>query len=209
MKAKHLSLAVLLLLFSQQLFAQAVTLDVPYYVQGKDSPWADEKLGNKSQLTIRTHGCALTCISMVTSHFSKKKLTPSKMNKWLKKHDGFQDAWNDDQYLGEVSMNWPALAQFRDGWVYTRFDWAVLPADILLIKYYLGQKVPVIAEVVYRNAPHYVVLTGYDEKGFMMNDPEFPEEHRFEEVYNTDDKWGSGASRNINGIRVLYPATIN
>lgn len=65
---------------------------------------------------------------------------------------------------------------------------------------------PVISEVLYRGAPHYVVLTGYDQNGFLMNDPEFPDEHRFDNVYNISDKWGSGPSRNIYGIRVLYPA---
>lgn len=205
MKLKHLSLAVFLLLFSQQLFAQGNTLDVPYYVQGKDSSWADEKLGNKSELTIRTHGCALTCISMVVSHLYNDGLNPSNMNKWLKRNNGFQDAWEGDEYIGEVSLNWPALTEFRDGWVYTRFDWKAKPADLLLIKYYINQGIPIIAEVLYKKAPHYVVLTGWDDEGFIMNDPEFPEEHRLNKVYNISDEWGSGASRNIYGIRVLYP----
>ena len=198
---------ILLLTAPAFLQAQSVNLDVPYYVQGKDSSWADEKLGNKSSLTIRTHGCALTCISMVMSHFSGKELTPSDMNKWLKRHNGFLDALDGERYLGEVSLNWPALADFNDGMVYTRFDWKVQPADLKLITYYLDEEIPVIAEVTYKNAPHYIVITGYNQQGFMINDPEFPDEHELNKLYNISDKWGSGPSRNINGIRVLYPAS--
>ena len=209
MKAKHLALAATLLfiLLCPAAMAQETRLDVPYYVQGKDSPWADEKLGNKSQVTIRTYGCALTCISMVTSHFSEDKLTPSDMNKWLKRNNGFTDGWSGDTYLGEVNLNWPALAGFTEGWVYTRFDWKVQPADLTLIRYYLDNSIPVIAEVLYKDAPHWVVLTGYNENDFLMNDPEFPDEHEFSKAYDISDKWGSGPSRNIYGIRVLYPAS--
>ncbi|MBI9107934.1 MAG: C39 family peptidase [Spirochaetales bacterium] len=206
---KTLTTAFILLLFMLplHLWAQSAALNVPYYVQGKESPWADEVLGNKSSVTIRTYGCALTCISMVTSHFSKKELNPSYMNSWLKKNNGYHDGWNDNEYLGEVNLNWPALAEFEKGWVYTRFDWKALPADLLLIKYYLNNGIPVIAEVLYREAPHYVVLTGWDDEGFIMNDPEFPDEHRFSNAYDISDKWGSGPSRNIYGIRILYPAS--
>jgi uncharacterized protein YvpB len=192
--------------FPTSLFAQMVDLKVPYYEQGKDSPWADEILGNKSEFTIRTHGCALTCISMITSHFSEKKITPSDMNRWLKKNNGFHDAWEGESYLGEVKLNWPAVSGFSKGYVYTRHDWKAKPADLILIQYYLDKGKPVIGEVVYKNAPHYIIITGYDENGFIMNDPEFPEQHHFNSIYNVSDKWGSGASRNIYGIRVLYPA---
>ena len=210
---KHLmitSVTVLLcILLPAQAKAQVVNLDVPYYVQGKDSSWADEKLGNKSSVTIRTHGCALTCISMVTSFFSDKDITPSDMNRWLKRNSGFEDGWEGSRYLGEVNLNWPSLTGFEEGMVYTRFDWKVQPADLKLLKYYLDEGIPVITEVSYKNAPHYVVVTGYDQEGFLMNDPEFPDEHRLNRVYNISDKWGSGPSRNIYGIRVLYPASIH
>jgi hypothetical protein len=209
MKMKHPWLALFMFMMTSALFAQNINIDVPYYVQGKDSAWADEILGNNSSVTIRTYGCALTCISMVTSHFSKKELTPSNMNEWLKNNEGFQDSWDGDDYLGEINMNWPALTGFEEGWVYTRFDWKALPADLTLIEYYLSNGIPVIAEVIYRGAPHYVVLTGFDDEGFIMNDPEFPDEHRFNNAYKISDEWGSGPSRNIYGIRVLYPASIS
>ncbi len=181
-------------------------MDVPYYAQGKDESWADEKLGNKSTVTIRTHGCALTAISMTLSFLYGKELNPSDINKWLKKNGGFEDAWNGNAYLGEVSLNWTALKGFGDGMVYTRFDWNAQPADLLLIRYYLEKQIPVVAEVEYRGLPHYVVLTGWDEEnGFSMNDPEFPDIQLFDNMYRKSDKWGSGPSRNIYGIRVLYP----
>lgn len=199
----------LIFLFSvlSGIFSQSVKLDVPSYEQGKDSPWADVVLGNKSKVTIRQFGCTLTCVSMVVSLFEKKELTPDEMNSWLKKHNGFIDGYddNDGSYLGEVNLNWPVLAGYGKGYVYTRHDWAAMPADLVLIRYYLDHGIPVIAEVMLRGAPHYIVLTGYEGKSFFMNDPEFPGEQDFDSVYNLSDKWGSGPSRNIYGIRVLYP----
>lgn len=209
MKAKLnliLTLTLLLALFPADLLSQSAHLEVPYYKQGKDTIWAEEVLGNKSTLTIRTHGCALTCISMITSHFSESPFTPSDLNLWLQKNDGFRDGWEGKTYLGEVNIYWPAMTDFDKGYVYTRHDWKAQPADLVLIRYYLDKRKPVIAEVLYQGAPHYIVLTGYDEDGFLMNDPEFPEEHRLKDVYNISDQWGSGATRNIYGIRVLYPS---
>jgi len=170
---------VITLFFPVKIFTQSANIQIPLYEQGNESPWAEELLGNKSELTIRTHGCALTCISMITSHFSNNQITPSKMNKWLKTNSGFQDGWEGDTYLGEVNLNWPVLSRFEKGYVYTRHNWKTQPADLVLIKYYLDNKVPVIGEVLYRGAPHYIVITGYDEDDFYMNDPETPEKHKF------------------------------
>ena len=183
----------------------AGVLPVPYFEQGNTAAWADNKLGINSDLTIRTHGCALTSISMIISYFRGEEITPDKMNKWLTDNEGYEDAYEADKYLGKVKLYWPALCSYGKGYVYTRHDWKDGPADTVLIKYYLDKKKPVIAEVTYKNAPHYVVLTGYDSESFFMNDPEFPEEHIFSKIYNISDRWGSGPSRNINGIRVLYP----
>jgi hypothetical protein len=188
------------------LHAQTVSLDVPFYAQGKDTPWADDKLGNKSELTIRSHGCALTCIAMVVSHFGENPRTPADMNGWLKRNRGYEDGWEGNSYLGEVVLNWPALAGYGAGYVYTRFDWQAQPADLILIRYYLDHGIPLIGEVKYRGAPHYVVLTGYGDGDFLMNDPEFPDEHRLSSVYHISDEWGSGPGRNLYGIRVIYPA---
>ena len=201
-----MGLSVTLWVFPENLPAQTVSLKIPFYEQGHEAPWAEELLGNKSSLTIGTHGCALTCISMITSFFSDDSLTPSYLNQWLKKNNGFHDGWMGSLYLGEVNLNWPALSGFGPGYVYTRHDWKVQPADLILIKYYLDRGKPVIGEVLYKGAPHYVVLTGYDQDGFTMNDPEFPEEHHLNNIYNISDRWGSGPSRNIYGIRILYPA---
>ncbi|WP_020612141.1 C39 family peptidase [Sediminispirochaeta bajacaliforniensis] len=201
-------LSLLLVLLAQGLSAEGLSIDVPSYTQGKEAPWADEKLGIDSWVTIRSHGCALTCIAMVVSYFTGEENNPSVMNRWLQTHDGFEVDRDIVGNVGQAVLNWPALTAYGDGWVYTRFDWKALPADIILTRYYLDHGIPVIAEVVYKGAPHYVVLTGYDEKGFIMNDPELPDEHSFGEVYNISDTWGSGAARNLYGIRVLYPRSL-
>jgi len=184
--------------------AEDAAIDVPYYSQGKDAPWADETLGHRSSVSIRTHGCALTCIAMVYSFFTGDEINPSVMNHWLKRNNGFRDDNDRTNYSGQVVLNWPALTHYGDGWVYTRFNWRALPADLLLIKYYLERGIPVIAEVLYNGAPHYVVLTGYGEKGFTMHDPEQPGAKIFNDYYKIRDEHGSGPARNIYGIRILY-----
>lgn len=200
-----LSLLLLIILLTSAGQADEVKLDVPYYAQGKETPWADTPLGVDSELTIRTHGCALTCISMVVSYHEDKKLTPPDMNKWLAANNGFEEGWSGGESLGLVVLRWPALAEYGEGWVYTRFNWRARPADLVLIRYYLDHAIPVVAEVTYKSAPHYVVLTGYSANDFWVNDPEFPDQHSFNSLYNLSDKWGAGPARNINGIRVLYP----
>jgi hypothetical protein len=208
LKSIRIPLSLLLLLSSVFVYADSNELKVPYYSQGKESPWAAEKLGNKSSVTIRTHGCALTCISMVFSYYSKKELTPSVMNKWLQEQKAYEAGWDGKKFLGNIVLNWPSLAKYEPGWIYTRMDWKASKADVVLIQYYLSRGIPVIAEVLYKKEPHYVVLTGYNKDGFIMNDPEFPDEHVFNTLYNIDDKWGKGPARNIFGIRVLYPVTL-
>lgn len=188
------------------LYARDIILDVPYFVQGKGAPWAEEKLGNRSNLTIGEYGCALTCIAMVVSFFSEEEWDPSRMNRWLKNHDGFEGEWDQGRYWGQVMLNWPALGKMDGRFVYTRFNWSATPADTVLIRYYLDHGVPVIAEVTHRGAPHYVVLIGYEGEDFIMHDPEFPGETSFNGRYHISDEWGSGPGRNINGLRVIYRA---
>jgi hypothetical protein len=168
MKVNKMLLSILYsCFFLISLTGQTVKLDVPFYQQGKDAPWADEILGNKSTITIRTHGCALTCISMITSYFEKADFTPSYMNRWLKQNNGFEDEWEGNDYWGEVMLNWPALGLFEEGYTYTRHEWKVQPADTVLIRYYLDRGIPLIAEVNYKNLPHYVVITVMREGIFL------------------------------------------
>lgn len=206
---KKLSTVIFLIFTFSILNAESLPhtyFEVPYYQQGGEAPWADDKLGNKSELTIRTHGCALTAISMVLS-YQLWEIEPGVMNRWLAANGGFVDAWNGNDYLGEVSLFWPALYKFNDSIRYHREDWHSSEADLDIIKDFLDQGIPVIAEVLYRGAPHYVVLCGYNGDNFIMNDPEQPEWKWFDSHYNINDQYGSGARRNIYGIRVFYTET--
>ncbi|MDC7224144.1 MAG: C39 family peptidase, partial [Spirochaetales bacterium] len=170
---KRALIPICMILFTLAVSSQSTRIEVPFYSQGKDSPWAEEMLGNNSEITIRTHGCALTCISMVVSHFNENPRTPSDMNLWLKRNDGYEADWEGGKYQGDTILNWPALSSYGKGYVYTRFNWHAQPADLILVQYYLSRKIPVIAEVQYKGAPHYIVLTGFDGTDYFMNDPEF------------------------------------
>ena len=187
--------------------AEAISIDVPYYAQGNNAPWADETLGIGSTVTIRTHGCALTTIAMVFSHFTGEKITPSAMNRWLKLNEGFEDDPDTSNYSGQVVLNWPSLADFGDGWVYTRFDWRAKPADILLDRVLPGTRNPrhrrgtvpwrtplCGAHRLRRERLHHASILSY-----LMNTT-------FDQGLQYPRPSGVPApSRNIYGIRVLYP----
>lgn len=59
-----------------------------YYGQ-RDSRWASERLGS-SDASMGGYGCAVTSLAMLCEYIGIPT-TPSTLNKWLTKNDGFQD----------------------------------------------------------------------------------------------------------------------
>ena len=181
-------------------------IEVPWFSQL--SPWGEEALGDSTVIDIARNGCALTACAMVLKYYGVDT-DPVKLNSWLLKHDGFDKGWDDEsgEYLGRVRIIWDVIASGH-GTVefFRRYDFPHLPADLHLIRGYLNDGIPVIAEVLRPGGiQHFVVLTGYEGDEFLIRDPLDEGVRYLSDGYNISDKWGSGAARNIFGVRIFTP----
>ena len=147
-------IALVLLLFCTSYIKsegkQEKELDVRWFGQTREERWGNQNLGTSKTLTIHSHGCALTAAAMVLDYYGLRT-NPSRLNKWLVKHDGFDDGWDDDsgEYLGKVRILWESIVNGMDEISsYTREDFRDRPADTELIRSYLNRGIPVIAEVL-------------------------------------------------------------
>lgn len=173
-----------------------------------DKAWGEESLGDSKTLDIAHHGCALTSTAMVLKYYDIET-DPEKLNKWLLKNSGYDKGWDDQsgEYLGKVRMIWDKVASgHSEIKLFRRYDFTALPADLYLIRGYLDGGIPVIAEVLRPGAiPHFVVLTGYKGDDFLMKDPLDENALYLSDTYKISDSHGSGAARNIFGIRIFTP----
>lgn len=151
---------VLIILLSSIVAAEIeVGLPVPVFSQtGED--YSDDALGTCA-LTIGSHGCAITSISMVFNHYGVDT-NPQDMNNWLIGHSGYVDGcdvdWETAIGRGQGTVTWEGL----------------LGTNLNTIKNELNNGYPVIARV--KPAPpatgsHYIVITGYSGNTFYINDP--------------------------------------
>jgi len=70
----------------------------------RDERWSNEKLGFSTDTTIGSHGCLITCLSMIWGS------DPVKINDWLKNNNG---------YAGLNLVDWTSLPGFEwRGWIY-------------------------------------------------------------------------------------------
>ena len=174
----------------------------------KTEQWGEDFLGTSKTLTIHTHGCALTAAAMVLDYYNVRT-NPGRLNKWLVKNNGFDKGWDDDtgEYLGRVRILWQKPVEEWDQiGSYRNVDFRNSPADPELIRSFLDRDIPVIAEVLRPGGiPHFVVIYGYRDKEFLIRDPLNKNTRYLSEQYNLSDKFGSGPSRNIYGLRIYEP----
>ncbi|MCP4536529.1 MAG: hypothetical protein GY832_05230 [Chloroflexi bacterium] len=143
---------------------QAQPSNVPFFWQG-DSRWGSNKLGNCSGLTIASHGCAMTSVSMIFKYFGVN-VDPGSLNTWLKNHCGY--LYQDSQGVwrcGGCLIVWATAANYSSkvsGGTKLGKNWNRLRSE-------LDKGNPVVVGV--NNGKHYVVVTGYSGNTYYINDP--------------------------------------
>ena len=142
-----------------------VKLNVPLYSQ-MNPAWSNDILGTGTG-TVGYYGCALTSTAMVFSYLSED-VTPKILNQWLIGNNG---------YVNYDLIDWSRAADYSSDIRYVgRFDYNGLPEDINRIKEAINKGNPVIANVRYTGdglieSNHFVVITGYNNNTFFVNDP--------------------------------------
>jgi uncharacterized protein YvpB len=155
---------------SQSIGAAAdTTLGVPLLSQ-QDPAWSGNRLGTSPTETVGTSGCAITSVVMMLNYYGIST-DPAQINAWLTNNGGYAF---DDKIL------WATIDTYTNGKV-TFTGW--LGPDVALIDNEIDAGRPVIAEVSLNGNQHFVILTGHDPNGFIMNDPWFNDRNYFSARY--------------------------
>ncbi|WP_334078126.1 C39 family peptidase [Paenibacillus sanfengchensis] len=138
------------------------------YVDGTRPSWYYEKLGNSSDTAIYKAGCTLTAVAMAESWKNGKVITPSQLNKELKRKNVFSGASlkmesipniQFDRHMGNEALFKSTTSSDKS--VETLFKYAKSSID---------QGNPVLIDItkpnLQKSAPsgHWILAVGYDEK---------------------------------------------
>ncbi|MFC1651986.1 C39 family peptidase, partial [Patescibacteria group bacterium] len=133
---------------------EAKNLTVPRFSQINRN-WAHEQLGY-SNLTIGSHGCAVTSKAMIFNYYQKGFTNPSELNRYLKKHGGYSGA---SMIWGNVGT--PSGVSYQ-GVIYPNRN---------VIKQKTNQGYPLLAQVWTSNRTmHFVIITGVSGSRYLIND---------------------------------------
>lgn len=151
--------------------------------------WSNDQLGTCSPETIGSHGCAITCTSMVLGFYGNS-LNPRQMNNWLNQNNG---------YSGGCLVKWSTVAGYANNvnWIGS-YNYQTIPADLNKIKDELDAGYPVIAEVRLSGYQHFVVITGYSGTTYYINDPWYGDSSTINSRYHANPATG------IYGIRIYH-----
>ena len=130
-------------------------------ISQKDSRWWRKHLGT-SNITIGTAGCLLCC-STIVCRFYGKDTWPDELNERMKEVGGYYD---ENLWIWTaVSKIYPDVGHKRTINCYNN------PAPLDEIKKRLDEGHPVIVMTFVGKITHYVLIFGYDDKGFYTCDP--------------------------------------
>jgi uncharacterized protein YvpB len=140
-----------------------VMLDVPHLSQ-RDQSWQNEKLGTCDKHTIKSAGCAIASIAMITSYLGNK-MKVSELNKVL-------TANQEQGYFNGCDVKWYVPTQIFQGlklkWVYFN------EFNLDRVHKELNKGNPIIVgfnRVPFTQVQHWVVITGYVDGKYYINDP--------------------------------------
>ena len=139
--------------------AADTSLGVPLLGQ-QDIRWSLYTLGTSRTETVGSSGCAIASVVMMLNYYGIST-DPGLLNVWLTNNGGYAF---DDNIL------WSTIDTYSNGRVIFT-EW--LGPDLNLITSEIDAGRPVIAEVRLGGNQHFVILTGYDANGYIINDPWF------------------------------------
>ena len=167
-------------------------LNVPLFSQG-DSHWGSNTYGNSS-FTIQQKGCALASLAMVLK-YAGVNTDPGALNTLLKA---------DNDFVG-TSLNWTAAA--RDASNGALQFHAFRTSDLQYLSQSLANGNPVVVGVNLdeNGAPgHFVVVRGYQNGQFLINDPGHANYTSLAQYNNSFETRGyvAAATGNISGLGI-------
>ena len=132
---------------------------IPYLLQW-DKRWGYAKYGDHC---IAVSGCGPTCLSMVLTYLSgDNTLTPAVLAQFSQKNG---------HYVSGSGSSWSLMTDAADEYGVTCEE---LPLDEHVIKSRLDESQPVICVLGpgdFTDSGHFIVLSGYEEDGFQVLDP--------------------------------------
>lgn len=149
----------------------------------RDTRWSSHKLGY-SYLTIGSHGCLITAISMILNWYGKST-DPAQLNDALVRVGGFTGA----------NLYWNAIAQVQpDIYLAKSIDCYYIPAPLHEIDALLADDVPVLVHVDFNlSTPaveqHWVLIVGKSGSDYIINDPWTGEQVSFRTKYGDPARW--------------------
>lgn len=178
-------------------------LTVPILGQ-RDPRWASQRLGTVDGTTIGSHGCIVTCMTMLANYYGHP-LTPSDMDNWLTDNLGYVQ--------GNLYRNDAFGREFPD----CRFDQVIfctaVPAPLDKIDASLKDGKPVVVMVDFDHDPndgiqtHFVLIVGReDNENYIINDPWFGDQVYFIARYGSDQ---AAAINQINFFSGPIPGSVS
>lgn len=135
----------------------------------RDNRWKDQRLGTVNGTTIGSHGCLITCMSMLAQYYGHFIL-PNQMDDWLTVNQGY--------IQGNLYRNDAFSREFIDCSYEKTIYCTNTPAPLNEIDEYLKIGKPVIAMVDFDHDPkngvqtHFILIIGKTDDGhYIANDP--------------------------------------
>jgi len=125
---------------------------VPYMSQ-VDPAWGSKRIGNSTNPveTIAAKGCAITSAAMMLSYISNKTVTPSDLNDWLTKNNGYDKVITTLQNgtivnHGNYDLLWPKIAEYSTKVLQIPLYWggSIPIRNDTLLDQYLSYNFPVL-----------------------------------------------------------------
>ncbi len=135
-------------------------VSVPFYSQ-RDQAWRDTRLGfGRCGTTIGSHGCYLTCISMLYAKWGYYNMNPKALNNWRygsRSHYAFSSSGCGDLIRIPYAIHYPGMSRpYR----------SISPGQIYGE---LRRGHPVIIKI--NGGAHFMVIFAFDGRVFWVKDP--------------------------------------